>query len=50
MYVLVKYWLWSWKGGPKISEWLGLKNGCADFIHPWVVDTTQLESTRSVIN
>ena len=27
-----------------------VKNDCADLIHPWVVDCTQLESAMSVIN
>ena len=34
---------------PKISDWLVLKNGWADSIHLWVVDSTQLERARSVI-
>lgn len=29
---------------------LVLKNSCADLIHQWVFDSTQLESPRSVIN
>ena len=33
----------------KISSWLALKNGWADLLHLWVVDSTQLERARSVI-
>ena len=31
-------------------DWPVLKNSFADLIHQWVVDSTQLESARSVIN
>ena len=34
---------------PKIAGWLVLKNGWADLLHLWVVDSTQLECARSVI-
>ena len=33
-----------------MSKILVVKNGCADLIHPWVIDCTQLESARSVVN
>ena len=34
MHVLVQYWPYSQKQAAKISDWLVLKNGCANFIHP----------------
>ena len=33
----------------KILGWLVLKNGWADLLYLWVVDSTQLERARSVI-
>ena len=33
----------------KIAEFL-IKYGCTDLIHPWVIDSTQLERASSVIN
>ena len=41
---------YSQKPVPKTLDWLVRKNGCANFIHPWVVDATQLESARPIIN
>ena len=35
---------------PKIFDWRLLKNGCAYLFHRWAVDSSQLESARSVIN
>ena len=34
----------------KISVWLLLMDGYTDFVHSWVVEATELESSRSVIN
>ena len=33
----------------KILGWLAFKNGLANLLHLWVVDSTQLECVRSVI-
>ena len=41
------------KRAPKDSDCMAglvLKNSCADLIHQWVFDSTQLESPRSLIN
>ena len=50
MYVLVEYWPQSLKRVPKVADWLILKNVSADLIDPSVVDSTQLDSSSSVIN
>ena len=39
----------SWKQVSQLLEWLVLKNSCADSIHQWVADSTQLKSARSAI-